>query len=207
MVFSFWRRKASRESSDEDLEPQLRKLEREAERAASGFEAQFYNRAGDLCVNGDQHDRALTYYGRAIDEFLQVSRFDAAAAVCRKLLRVSPDAVRARCTLAWLSIGKELLGDARVELRAYVRAADRAGQERLAAKHLRLMAEVAAEPELIRLIADLLRKLGDDAAADRIAESLDRAREQGETLPTRAREERWAEVLRAALMSPEQMLD
>ena len=184
------------------LEKQLNTLEQQADIALPGFDAQFYNRAGDLCVEAQDRERALAYYGRAIDAYLRAGRYNAAGAVCRKLLRVSPGSVRARATLAWLSIGKGLLSDAQWEVEEYVEAARAAGQLDLARKQLRLMAEATQSVELRALLADHLRKIGDDEGAERVVamplEEL-RGREEAEAL--------WSRVLRAALMGPRDLRD
>ena len=180
------------------LEKQLRSLEQQADIALPGFDAQFFNRAGDLCVEAQDRERALGYYGRAIDAYLRAGRYNAAGAVCRKLLRISPGSVRARCTLAWLSIGKGLLGDAQWEVDEYVDAAVAAGQGDLAVRQLRMMADASYDPELRALVADHLHKLGDDTA-DSLLQPPDseEGREEPEAL--------WSRVLRAALMGPEDL--
>lgn len=180
------------------LDKELRALEQQAEIALPGFDAQFFNRAGDLCVEAQDRERALGYYGRAIDAYLRAGRYNASGAVCRKLLRLSPGSVRARCTLAWLSIGKGLLGDAQWEVDEYVDAAVAAGQADLAARQLRMMIEATYDPELRALLTDHLHKLG-DAAPPRTAgeEAEPTEREEPEAL--------WSRVLRAALMGPEDL--
>jgi predicted Zn-dependent protease len=188
--------------SDPGLEKQLKSLEQQAEVALPGFDAQFYNRAGDLCVESQDRQRALTYYGRAIDAYLRAGRYNAAGAVCRKLLRVSPGSVRARATLAWLAIGKGLLSDAQWEVDGYVAAAVAAGRTELARKHLRMMADSTYNGELRVLLADHLRKLGDEDGAARImAEPVREEAEQEEA------EALWSRVLRAALMGPDDLRD
>ncbi len=182
------------------LEKRLKSLEQQAEIALPGFDAQFFNRAGDLCVEAKDRRRALGYYGRAIDAYLRAGRYNASGAVCRKLLRISPGAVRARCTLAWLSIGKGLLSDAQWEVDEYVQAAVDAGQADLALQQVRMMADATFNPELRALLADHLHKLGDPEAAERVMApgAMDnQPREEAEAL--------WSRVLRAALMGPEDM--
>lgn len=182
------------------LEKRLKSLEQQAEVALPGFDAQFFNRAGDLCVEAQDRRRALGYYGRAIDAYLRAGRYNAASAVCRKLLRISPGAVRARCTLAWLSIGKGLLSDAQSEVDEYVQAAVDAGQADLALQQVRMMADATFNPELRALLADHLNKLGDSEAAERVMApgAMDNhPREEAEAL--------WSRVLRAALMGPDDM--
>lgn len=201
MIFKHLRDSSGRDR-DRGLEKQLASLEQQAETALPGFDAQHFNRAGDLCVEADDPSRALAYYGRAIDAYLRAGRYNAAGAVCRKLLRMSPNAVRARCTLAWLAIGKGLLTDATREVDEYVRIAAESGQTDLALAQIRLMAEATHDPDMRALLADHLRTLGDQEAAERATEM--------EAVPDDQREEaeaRWSRVLRAALMAPEDMRD
>ena len=74
-----------RDSSEPEpgLEKRLTSLEQQAEIALPGFDAQFFNRAGDLCVEANENRRALGYYGRAIDAYLRAGRDNAAGAVWR----------------------------------------------------------------------------------------------------------------------------
>lgn len=182
------------------LEKRLQSLEQQAEIALPGFDAQFFNRAGDLCAEADESRRALEYYGRAIDAYLRAGRYNAAGAVCRKLLRISPDSVRARCTLAWLSIGKGLLSDAQREVDEYVEAAVAADQADLARKQIRMMAEATYNQELRVLLADHLHKLDDSETAEKIM-----ATDPEERGPREEAEALWSRVLRAALMGPEDL--
>lgn len=182
------------------LEKRLQSLEQQAEIALPGFDAQFFNRAGDLCVDSDETPRALGYYGRAIDAYLQAGRYNAAGAVCRKLLRISPDAVRARATLAWISIGKGLLEEAQREVDAYVDSAVAAGEPELARRQLRMMAEATHNRDLRALLADHLTKLDDPGSAGRIM-----AREPKPHATAEEAEALWSRVLRAALMGPDDL--
>jgi predicted Zn-dependent protease len=179
------------------LEKRLQSLEQQADIALPGFDAQFFNRAGDLCVEAGENPRALGYYGRAIDAYLRAGRYNAAGAVCRKLLRISPGSVRARCTLAWLSIGKGLLSDAQREVDEYVDAAVAADQVDLARKQIRMMADATYNQELRVLLADHLHKLDDPETAERVLAAEPDEREEAEAL--------WSRVLRAALMGPEDL--
>ncbi|MDX1673341.1 MAG: hypothetical protein R3314_00965 [Longimicrobiales bacterium] len=186
--------------SQSNLEKRLQSLEQQAEIALPGFDAQFFNQAGDLCVEVGESQRALNYYGRAIDAYLRAGRYNAAGAVCRKLIRISPGAVRTRCTLAWLSIGKGLLGDAEREVNEYVAAAVAAGQEDLARKQVRMMAEATRNEELRALLAEHLRDLDAPEVAERIL-----AEDPGEDPDREEAEALWSRVLRAALMGPEDL--
>lgn len=176
------------------LEKRLRSLEQQADVALPGFDAQFYNRAGDHCIDAGQGERARGYYGRAIDAYLRAGRYNAAGAVCRKILRIAPDTVRARCTLAWLAIGKGMIGEAQRELDRYVDAAARAGRRDLAIRQIRWMGRATQDAELRVVLADHLRELGDPAEADRLL-----GEEPGRDGPE---DEVWSRVLRAALTEP-----
>jgi tetratricopeptide (TPR) repeat protein len=185
------------------LERELERLENEARKAPPGFDAPFYNRAGDLCLKSDLTERAFRFFGAAIDAYITAGRYNAAAAVCRKLLRVKPRAVRPRCTLAWLAIGYEHLGEAREQVEQYVEAARRAGNARYAVRHLRLMADLVADTELLAFLAGKLDELGDTAAGDEVRALVTTARDA--RLREVESEERWIRVVRAALMGPSRL--
>lgn len=140
-------------------------LEKAAERASPGNAAQALNRAGDRWVGEGDVARGLQCYGRAIDAHLETARYNAAAGVCRKILRVAPDAVRTRCTLAWLALGRGEVTETQREIGEYAAAAERAGQRVLATAHLRMMAEATRVPEIRAYVADALDALGASAAA------------------------------------------
>jgi predicted Zn-dependent protease len=181
------------------LRERLEILEREAEVALPGFDARFLTRAGDLCVEGRDPDGAEAYYGRAIDAYLRAGRPAAAGVVCRKLLRISPGAVRARCTLAWLAIGRQA-GDARWEIDEYVETAVDAGQADLARVQVRLMAGTATDPAVRATLARHLGRLGDPETADRI---MDGGAGSGD--PPGDDAALWSRVLESALLGPDDL--
>lgn len=185
----------------QDLERDIRALEVEAESGGPGTAAHVLNRAGDLCLGAGDHDRALSYYGRAIDASLVARRYNAAVGLCRKLLRVAPTAVRTRCTLAWLALGRGEAGEATREIDGYVEAAAEAGQQSLAIAHLRMMGETTGVPAIRQLIASHLERLGQQAAAQSVLRSI----RAGDTTPavTADQQERlWRSVVNAALLGP-----
>jgi hypothetical protein len=194
------REHSSRGEPGPSYEAKLRAMEKEAEMALPGFDAQFYNRAGDLCVEVERRDRALGYYGQAIDAYMRAGRYNAAGAVGRKLLRISPGSVRVRCTLAWLSIGKGQLSDARWEIDEYVQAAVDAGEVELARKQIRMMSDATYDTELRALLAGHLHKLGDPDGAEQIMGSPPPVQDRRE-----APDALWSRVLRAALMGPKDL--
>jgi tetratricopeptide (TPR) repeat protein len=152
------------------------------------------NRAGDLAVTAGDREQALKHYGRSIDAYMSLRQFDASTAICRKVLRLVPDVVRARCTLAWLCLGKGHLDQARQHIDEYVTSARRAGREGMASQQLRLMAQYAGDPDFRLYLTRNLRKLGDADGAT-VLEAW------SETLP-KPEEIGWDPVVFAALLTP-----
>src|SRR5687768_7405149 len=155
-----------------DLPGRLKLLEREADEARLGFRGTPLNRAGDLCMQAKDTERALTYYGRAIDAYLHDGHPELARGVAQKLIRVHPNAVRTYCTLTWLDLGLGYLADARTHVGGYVAAARRAGREDLAIPQVREMAKTVSDQGFLTAAATALADLGDRAGADEIRQSL-----------------------------------
>src|SRR5690606_20393458 len=187
------------------LATELEELERQAKEASPGYDAQLYNRAAELCLNAGDRANALKYLGRAIDAYLDTGRFNAAAVLCQKVLRISPDAVRARSTLTWLALGQGDEEGAKQAMASYVVAAQRAGQEVLALKQLHMMAEATPSASLRETVAYWLIELGDHEGADRIFGEL--LAERNGLRPARSADqaERWMTVLRATTMGPREL--
>ncbi|HUH12341.1 MAG TPA: hypothetical protein VMK65_04495, partial [Longimicrobiales bacterium] len=100
--------------------------------------------------------------------YLGAGLYDPALAICRKIVQLTPEVVRARCTLAWLALSRGLFQEARERVADYGHAAARAGRGRLARGHLRMMAEVAESEEVLEAVAEALLELGDVKGADRV---------------------------------------
>jgi tetratricopeptide (TPR) repeat protein len=130
--------------------------------------ARILNLAGDLCFDAGERERALGYYGRAIDTHITHHEYSAAVGICQKIVRLTPEVVRARCTLAWLAIARGLIQEAQTRISDYKNAAEGAGQSRLARAHLLMMAEVIEDRDLLVTIAESLIELGDAENADRV---------------------------------------
>ncbi len=103
--------------------------------------------------------------------------------------------VRARCTLAWLCIGKGFLDIAREQIEAYGSAAKEAGHARLAAQQLRLMARYVGRRSFREFLADRLQQLGETEAADQIRATAD---EGGYAIS-------WNPIVFFALLTPEEL--
>jgi predicted Zn-dependent protease len=178
-----------------DLEHVLPRMERRAENSLFPTErARILNLAGDLCFDAGERGRALIYYDHAIDIYLALGMYASVAAVCRKLVRLSPDVVRARCTLAWVAIARGQSREARELIADYASAAVPSQNQRLARGHLRMMAEVADSPEVLRAVAEALSMLGDSRGARIASRAASGADLEARKLPTEP-ERRWEVVL------------
>lgn len=156
---------SSRESEADALEKKLTSLEREVERAPAGYRGTSLNRAGDLCFKSGWKTRALEYYGRAIDTFLEDQQLESARGVGVKIVRLHPDAVRTLCTLTWLDLAARHRADAVTHLRKYVAAVLRGGKKSVARTQIRKMALAVGDPKIREAAAEGLERLGDPEAA------------------------------------------
>lgn len=157
--------------------------------------ARIFNLAGDICFDSGARERALSYFGRAIDVHLDARQLDAVVSVCKKIVRLTPEVVRARCTLAWLALGRGVIEEANLRITEYARAAATAGQEQTASRHLRLMTDVAVNQEVLQSLAEALLELGDDVGANRAFGAAMGHAESKATAPMDS-ELRWSTVLR-----------
>jgi len=150
-----------------ELEQQLRALEEDGARARPGYQGTPYNRAGDLALRAGHRERAVGYYGRAIDAFLEDQQREAARGVANKIIRVHPKAVRTLCTLTWLDLAARHKATALLHLRDYVEAAHAVGEEARVAGQLLEMARVCPHLEFVDAVADALDGIGfDDRASE-----------------------------------------
>jgi len=171
-AFSRWFRlqpSSPRGTSSKARERRLQDLEAAAEGAPPGYQGTPLNRAGDLCLKEGDHERALEYYGRAIDTFLEDGQPEAARGVANKIIRIHPEAVRTLCTLTWLDLAAGHMATALMHLGDYKDSAQRAGRESLAAGQILAMARAMTQTEFIDASADALDQLGfpDEAAQAR----------------------------------------
>jgi len=85
-----------------------------------------------------------------------------------------------------------------------VRAALRAGEEQRAARQLALMAQATLDPDLRRVLAELLGRLGAVKQAERVITEMSESSLRRMPSPEE-QEEVWAQVLHAALMGPREL--
>ena len=181
------------------IEEQLDSLDQQAARAEPGTAAHLLNRAGDLCLGAGDKPRALAYYGQAIDANLRGRRFEAAVGMCHKLLRVAPTAVRTRCTLSWLALGRGDLGEIVEEVGEYVNAAVATGEQDRAAHHLVRMAAASHDGRIHELLAAHLERLGRPAAAADVRRAVRVPGAPTRPLGEAAKTELWDTVVDGAL--------
>lgn len=193
------------EAGHQQLKRHLHVLERRGKSAPVGQRLKLLNRAAELCAVAGERAGAAVYYGRAIDTLLASGNYDRAAMLCRKLIRVFPEVVRAHATLALIAIGKHLPGDAERHLEDYVGAAIWAERESLTRARLRAIAEAADDEQMRGTIAHHLWQLGDYAGSKKILyPELAGAAPEG-SAPTLDPEERWRRLVIVARMGPDEL--
>ncbi len=195
----FYTRRSDGESSESQqvvASEDLARIEAELAKAPGRHAARLQNRAGDLYLVKGERATALRHYGEAIDAYLQSGEYDNAMAVCRKIIRVVPEVIRTRRTLAWLCLGKGFLEIAREHVDAYIDASRDAGLESLAVQQLHLMAQYVDRPDFREFLAEKLDDLDDTkgAAAVREGRVSDSVRGGG-----------WTPVVFAAMLTPEEL--
>ena len=206
-MFGFSRRKESPRGS---LADELAEVERKAAVEQQHIQARLFNQAGDLCAKHDDMGRAKVYYGRSIDAYLDSGYFEAAAALCRKLIRCAPEVIRARATLAVLYLGKKLVESAQYEIdlvEDYIRAARHAGDEQLLVYRLRVMVDATENQELRVLIGQRLLELGDGEWGRKILHGIYREINGLAEPPQLDAGEQWDRLLRAATMTPNDLVN
>ncbi len=155
--------------SQSSLNAMLRSMESRAKAAEyPDQKARILNLAGDLCFDAGEREQALGFYGRSIDLHIAHKQYNAAVAILQKIVRLTPEVVRARCTLAWMAVARGMIEEAQERIAEYRNAAESKGQTRMARAHLLMMAEVIENKDLLLTIAESLIELGDAENADRV---------------------------------------
>jgi hypothetical protein len=152
------------------LTQRLERFEEEAKNAAPGYVGTSYNRAGDVALREGDQERAMGFYGRAIDAFLADEQPEAARGVANKIIRVRPHAVRTLCTLTWLDLAAGHSATALLHLRDYVESAKEAKRHSHAAGQIFEMARLVPDPEVLGAIADALDSLDFSPKATQVRE-------------------------------------
>ncbi|MBD0319566.1 MAG: hypothetical protein ICV87_04485 [Gemmatimonadetes bacterium] len=179
----------------ETLQRELDDIERRLAGSPPRSQSLLLKQAGDLCASVGERRRALAWYGRAVNIHLELGEAPRAAALCHTILTVHPEAVRARCTLAWLALAGGRSMETRKMVDEYAAAARASGQNAMAAQQLAWMYEAADDTLLRRDIIRAVRSLGDEA----LATTLSTQRARAEPLDHDAL---WTRVLHGTLAPP-----
>ncbi|HUF51024.1 MAG TPA: hypothetical protein VMN60_09340 [Longimicrobiales bacterium] len=156
------------------------------------------NHAGDLLLRTGDLVGALDMYGRAADNLVEADRFEAATGICRKIIRIAPAVVRARCTLTWLAIGAGFTAEVGRRVEDYIGAAATAGREAIAAQQVKRMSAIVDVEALRLMLGEQLLYLGDARGADALFGEIFADRDRGIARLIDA-EQRWRDVRRATL--------
>ena len=205
-MFFQWIRRRSARPTKEELQRRLQEIDRAAGTSSDSACGRLFNRAGDLCFAARYRQRGLSYYGRAVDAYLKAGYTGPAAAMCRKILRSSPEAVRAHCTLACLAAHGRHFVEVESEVRSFVEASRRTRTERLTIPRLRLLADAVKDPEIKRWLAAQLHELGDELGGRRVLASIDVPGEEEVPIGRAGnRSEEWEKLIRAAAADPDDL--
>lgn len=159
---------------------------------APDHRALYYTGLADRCIEKGDPRKALQQFGRAIDEYLETAHYNAAIDLCRRVIRLAPQAVRTRGTLAFLLLGQEC-PSAEAELAAYVDAAREADTTDFAIQMLHMMGTATEDQQIRQLIHHHLLELGD---IDSATEVLVDASSRPGAAPGENTRERWLKLLR-----------
>ncbi|MDE3004990.1 MAG: hypothetical protein OXU39_02730 [Gemmatimonadota bacterium] len=151
--------KADSARPPKDIDAELARLEQEAETASPGYVGTAFNKAGDLALRDGQGERAVAYYGRAIDAFLEDEQRELARGIANKIIRVRLSAIRTLSTLTWLDLAAQHRATALLHLRDYALASREGGVGARAATQIFEMARLTADTEFVDAAADELDKL------------------------------------------------
>jgi hypothetical protein len=178
----------------------IQSIQARLESARPKQRAKLLRRAGDICATSGAQREALRWYGQAIDQLMELSDAETAGVLCRMILYVQPEAVRAHCTLAWLALTSGRQADASRHIRDYVTAAESADQDELAAQQLGWMFDAAEYAPELR--AEIVRYLIDVGVHDR-TRRLGATPEVKFETPPEDRRELWSRVMEGALSDEE----
>ena len=181
------------------LKSQLRRLDRRIQLATDRFVAGQLIRAAQLCASAGDVPGALQYYGRAVDAYLSIGNGREAEILCRRIIELKPDVVRARRTLSLILLGRGDMVGASEQIREYVAAARAAGQEELTIRQLRLMAELTQDPRLRENLLAQCRELGATTPAR------DEAVRPVSHHALEAEAGRWMSAIRLAMTNPDEI--
>lgn len=119
-----------------------------------------FEKEADALVYEGAWEEAKRPYGWAIDAYLDLGLYEEAIRTCRKLIRVAPDVVRTRFTLAFLLTGRGRHSEANRALMDYVSAITDLQLRSYAVPRLQLLAQATDDSETLALLEKILHDLG-----------------------------------------------
>jgi tetratricopeptide (TPR) repeat protein len=133
----------------------------EMERYPEDMDVAVYNRLGDLLVRQNNISKAVDYYERAVDYYVDGGFLNNAIALCNKILRASPGRSTVYYKLGKISAHKGFKADAKQNFLEYADRMQKAGQLDEAFRALAEFADLCPDQTDIRLmLADQLAKAG-----------------------------------------------
>ena len=133
----------------------------EMEKYPEDLDVALYNRVGDLLVKQNNISKAVDYYERAVDYYVDGGFLNNAIALCNKILRASPGRSTVYYKLGKISAHKGFKADAKQNFLEYADRMQKAGQMDEAFRALAEFADLCPDQTDIRLmLADQLAKVG-----------------------------------------------
>ena len=136
-------------------------LLREMEKEPAEMDIALFNRVGDILVKSNNVTKAVDYYERAVDHYVEGGFFNNAIALCNKILRSSPGRSTVYYKLGKISAHKGFKADAKTNFLEYADRMQKAGQKDEAFRALAEFADLCPDQTDIRLmLAEQLAKAG-----------------------------------------------
>jgi tetratricopeptide (TPR) repeat protein len=133
----------------------------EMEKYPEDLDVALYNRVGDLLVKQNNISKAVDYYERAVDYYVDGGFLNNAIALCNKILRASPGRSTVYYKLGKISAHKGFKADAKQNFLEYADRMQKVGQMDEAFRALGEFADLCPDQTDIRLmLADQLAKAG-----------------------------------------------
>jgi tetratricopeptide (TPR) repeat protein len=147
--------------SPEKAIPVYDELLREMEKEPAEMDIALFNRVGDILVKAHNVTKAVDYYERAVDHYVEGGFFNNAIALCNKILRSSPGRSTVYYKLGKISAHKGFKADAKTNFLEYADRMQKAGQKDEAFRALAEFADLCPDQTDIRLmLAEQLSKAG-----------------------------------------------
>jgi tetratricopeptide (TPR) repeat protein len=119
-----------------------------------------FEKEADTLVYEGAWEEAKRPYGWAIDAYLDLGLYEEAIRTCRKLIRVAPDVIRTRYTLAFLLTGKARHAEAQRALADYFSAITDHQLRSYAVPRLQLLAQATDDADTLAILERMLQDLG-----------------------------------------------